>query len=48
MHSMQLQLYVCVFVLLTDYLSSHSIVVIGAQLIQIQSLICKEETNQTH
>lgn len=45
-YSMKLKL--CVFVFLTDYLSSHSIVVIGAQFIQVQSLICREKTNKTH
>ena len=34
------------FVFLTNYLSSHSIIVVGAQLIQIQSLICREEHKQ--
>lgn len=31
------------YVFLTNYLSSHSIIVIGPQLIQIQSLICREK-----
>ena len=34
------------FGILTNYLTSHSIIVIGAQLIQVQSLICREKTNK--
>lgn len=38
---------VCVFVFLTDYLSSHSIIVIGTKFIQVKSLICRRE-NRGH
>ena len=47
MYSMQPKVCVWVFVILTDYLSSHSIIVIGAQLIQVQSLICREKQTET-
>lgn len=40
--------YLSMYVFLTNYLSSHSIIVIGPQLIQIQSLILrKKQTGHT-
>lgn len=41
-------LTVCMCQSLTDYLSSDSIIVIGAKLIQVQSLICRGEKNYTN
>ena len=38
-----LAVYATEVMFLTYYLSSHSIIVIGAQLIQVQSLICREK-----
>lgn len=32
----------------TDYLSSHSVVVVGAQFVQVQPLVYKRETEEKH